>query len=112
MIKITDIQLTLEQVAHSTNVLLIDCKPVKEFVDGKPTDKIVAYNYVVVAPQNKFANFSVKIEGASSLVSSEQIQSNGGNIEVTFSGFIGRFFRSKTGDYLFTSKATGLEILS
>ncbi len=111
-IRINSILITLLQVAKSNEVLLTGLNPFREYIDGKPSETIAGYKYTVVCPANKFESFSVKIFQATPTITNEQIEAAGGSIKVTFKGFEGKFYRdSRSGEYLFTAKATEVEVL-
>lgn len=42
-------------------------RPVHEFVDGKPTDKIIAFRYDIVLPDMLYSKISVRVPGAAQL---------------------------------------------
>lgn len=112
MLRITSIILTLLQVAKSTEVLVTEVKSYKNYIDGKPSDEIAGYKYEVVCPANKYESFSVKIPQAAPTITTEMLEAAGGSIKATFKGFEGKFYRdSRSGEYLFTAKATEVEVL-
>ena len=43
MIRVSDIKLSLEQVANAKELLITDIREVREYVDGKRTDNIIGY---------------------------------------------------------------------
>ena len=45
------------------DLVLVDMVPVFVYEDGKRTDKIIGYRYVVSMPRHAFDKISVKIEG-------------------------------------------------
>lgn len=112
MIEITKFIFSLLQVAGSEQVLLTGCLPIKDFVDGKPTDKIIGYRYTLVAPQNKYESFTVKVEQASPAISPEELEAKGGTVKVKIKGFQGRFYRDRNKEYQFTAKAESVEVIA
>ncbi|WP_085833818.1 hypothetical protein [Clostridium merdae] len=110
MLRINQMIFTLQQIANSDTLLLTDFFPVKEFVDGKSTDKIVAYRYVCVCPMNKYEQIAIRIEQTEAILTPEELSSKG-SIKVKPKGFEGRFYRDRSGEYQFTAKATTLEVL-
>ncbi|WP_160690739.1 hypothetical protein [Clostridium sp. C2-6-12] len=110
MITLNKIIVTLIQVAGSDTVLITDVKPLRTFVDGKITDDISNYSYTVVCPDNKYETFSVKIESKQPIITLEELESEGA-IKAKIKGFEGRFYLNRDKEVLFTSKATGLEII-
>lgn len=110
MLKINQIIFTLQQIAHGDTLLLTDFFPVKEFIDGKPTDKIIAYRYVCVCPMNKYEQIAIRVEQAEPILTSEELSSKG-SLKVKPKGFEGRFYRDRSGEFQFTAKATTLEVV-
>ena len=109
---LNNIKYPLQLVAKSNEVLVTDVKPYRDYIDGKPSDKIAGYKYTVVCPANKYESFAVKIEQETPTITAEQIEAAGGAIKVTFKGFEGKFYKdSRSGEYLFTSKALEVEVL-
>lgn len=112
MIKVTNFTYTLTQVAKSNEVLLTGVMPFRNYIEGKPSDNIAGYKYTVVCPANKYESFTVKIPQEAPTITAEQLEAAGGAIKATFKGFEGKFYRdSRSGEYLFTSKALEVEVL-
>lgn len=109
---INKITINLQQVAGADTVLITDVRPVKEFQDGKQTDKIIGYSYSVVCPANKYEAFSIKIEQQQPAISLDELAAKGGTVKAKVKGFEGRFYQNKSKDVLFTAKATGIEIVA
>lgn len=109
--------ISIEQVAGSDIVLVTDLREVYKYENNKRTDTVDGYRYAVVAPDNKYEQFSIKT--AKAFITPEQLAAaKGGVIKVRVKGFKGRFYRSRdtrdtrdTRDYLFTSTAEALEII-
>ncbi len=113
MIQIPELRFSLSQVAGGENVLATDVRPIKSFVDGKPTDTISGYRYTIVAPQRKYQNFTVKVEQASPAITPEELEAKGGSVKCKIKGFEGRFYKDKnSNDYQFTAKAESVEVIS
>ena len=47
--------------------LLSSVSPIKEYVNGHPTDRITGYRYTVILVDKKYSEFTVKIEGPKQL---------------------------------------------
>lgn len=112
MIEITKIILPLTVVAGSDSVLITDVSQVKNFVDGKPTDKIWGYKYKVVCPSNKYCQFDIKIEQPTPTITPQELEAKGGTVKAKLKGFIGKFYKNRNGEYQFTAKATGIEVIA
>lgn len=110
-IDLADIDITIEQVAKSDVVLVTDVREAFKYENGKRTEASDGFRFTVVAPDNKFQQFSIK--AARPFVTPEQLAAaKGGVIKVRVKGFHGRFYRSReTREYLFTSTAEALEII-
>lgn len=104
MIRINEIEISLEQIAKGNTLILVDIAPYKEYVDGKATDKTMGYRYTCVCPDNKFEKITIKVEESKPLLSSEEIALTG-TIKVSPLGFEGRFYRDKNGEYILSAKA-------
>lgn len=112
-IKPQDITVTIEQVAKSDTVLLIEIREAFKYENGKRTDVSDGFRCVVVAPANKYATFNIKTPRA--VVTPEQLAAaKDGVIKVKVKGFQGRFYRSRENDkeYLFTATAESLEVVT
>lgn len=111
MIKINQFVLNLQQIANGDTLLLTDIAPVKEFVDGKYTDKVIGFRYTCVCPQNKFEQISIRIEGVKPVITPEELSVKG-TIKVKPKNFEGRFFRDRSGEYRLSAKAESLEVIN
>lgn len=110
MLKPEKIKISLEQIANGNQLLLVDIQPIKEFIDGKPTDKITSYRYSCVCPQNKFEKISIKVEEAQPCISTTDLAEKG-TIKVTPLNFEGKFYKDRSGEYQFTAKADKIEVM-
>lgn len=82
--------------------LLVDVIPTYEYIEGKRTDKITAYKYVIVLPERGFEKISVKIEGNQLIDSPED-----GYTEVHIDNLtLSLYWRA--GTYDISAKATGI----
>ena len=112
MIKASNFIFSQLQVAKSNEVLVTDVKPYKDYVDGKPSENIAGVKYTALCPANKFESITVKVAQAVPTITTEMLEAAGGSIKATFKGFEGKFYRdSRSGEYLFTAKATEVEVL-
>lgn len=108
--KIEQVQFNLLQIAKSDYLLLVDILPVREFLDGQSTDKVIGYRYICVCPQNKFEKISIKVEESAPLLPPEEL-ATAGNIKVAPIHFEGKFYKDRSGEYQFTAKAERLEVV-
>lgn len=111
MIDIAKLVFSLLMVAGSDSVLITEITSIKEFIDKKPTDKILGFSYTVVAPQNKFTEFKIKVEQAAPVITPEELEAKGGTVKAKIKGFEGHFYKDRNGIYQFTSKATAIEVI-
>lgn len=111
MITPSSVTLSIEQIAGSDIVLVIDVREAYKYENGKRSDALDGYRHTAVAPDNKFEQFTVKT--AKAFITPEQLAAaKGGVVKVRVKGFKGRFYRSReTHDYLLTSTAEALEII-
>lgn len=110
--KPNSLRLPLSVVANGNDVLNTEVNPYRDYIDGKPSEHIAGYKYTVVCPLNKYESFTVKVMQATPTITNEMIEAAGGSIKVTFKGFEGKFYKdSRSGEYLFTAKATEVEVL-
>jgi len=111
-LKVNNVKLTFEQAAGSSKAIVIEAAPDKEYKDGKATDTVIGTRYRVVCPDAKYIDFPVKVAGPQA-VTQEEIDASDAPIEVSFKGFVGRFYRPDgAADYSFTSRADSIVVLS
>ena len=110
MIRIEDMKFSLEQIAKSEALFLTGVSPIKEFVDGKATNRVLGFRYQCVCPQNKFEHISIKVEEKTPSVSAEMIEENG-TLKITPVNFEAKFYRDKNGTYQLTAKADKIEVI-
>ncbi len=109
-IRIESIKITLEQIANGNILLLTDVSPIKEYVDGKPTDKILGFYYHTVCPQNKFEQVRIKVEESMPLITPEELAEKG-TIKVAPLNFSASFYRDRNGVYQLSAKAERIEVV-
>ena len=83
------------------------------YVDGNAVGATPAGIRVeVVLPNNKFEKIIVKLPGLNHPISPESFLSGESNFKVRFSAdFVGRFYRTPSGEYALSCKANEIEIL-
>lgn len=96
MSNVNNIELNEQQVLGSPTVLLVGQRELREYANGKPTDKIIGMRFDVVSPAKCYEKFSVKIEGAKPLnVTDEAIAeacATEAAIRVRFENFKGKIY--------------------
>ena len=110
MIRVSNIKLSLEQVANAKEILITDIKEVWKYEDGKRKDKIIGYAYEDTAPKNKYEKFSIKVEEKSPVITAEELEAKGGVAKATANDFVGSFYH-RGDDYVFTAKASKVVLL-
>ncbi len=113
-IKIENVCLSLEQIAHSEEtVLCVGIREKKEWSQEqkKYTDNVIARIYEIVLPDNAFEKIDVEVVGASDSIITDEMLEKNGSVSVGFTNFKG-YFKRVYGDnrnpYVF--KATAEEI--
>lgn len=112
MIRINQIIFTLPQIANGDTLLLTDILPVKEFIDGKSSDKIIGFRYTCVCPLNKYEQITIRVEETKPVITNEELSAKGA-VKIKPRGFEGRFYKDgNSGEYRFTGKATAIEVVA
>lgn len=112
MLSIYNITIPIQIAAKSEIVYIVDVKPIKKFVDGKPLDELLGFSYVVSCPANKFETFSIKVEQQQPVITPEELEAKGGVVKAKIKGFQGKFYQNKNKDICFAAKATDVELIS
>lgn len=109
---ITSVVLTAEQISGNENgeCVLLSVSPLEEYVDGKPSGKVVGQKYHIVCPNNKYEKFIVKIKGKPT-ITNDQIQQAGGQVRGVFDNLTGKFYRTNSGEYAISCNADGMEVI-
>ena len=109
---ITSVDLTAEQISGNENgeCVLLSVSPLEEYVDGKPSGKVVGQKYHIVCPNNKYEKFIVKIKGKPT-ITNDQIQQAGGQVRVIFDNLTGKFYRTNSGEYALSCNADSAEVI-
>ena len=102
MLTIRDVGLDLASLGQ---MLLVDITPCREFVDGKPTDKVTGYRYFVTLPAKNYKRLGVKIDGEQIMEMPNTVQ------EVEFTGLdISAYVSGKF--IQLSAKATGIALVN
>lgn len=87
-------------------ILLVQVSPVKEYLNGRPTDKITGYDYIVASPEKKLKKLPIRIDGK------QLIAEPRGFVEVQLSGLeIFLYWSQKQNGYCVGAKATGISVV-
>lgn len=99
MLNIRDLR--IDSASLGAKKLLVDVAPAYEYKDGKRTDTVTGYRYIVALPAHSLEKIGVRIDGKQLMEKPE------GFIEVEFSGLEVNAYESQ-GRIQFTAKATGI----
>lgn len=111
MISLYQTPITENQVTKGGPMICINVREVKEFVDGKPTGKVIGYNYTVVCPSNKYEQFSIRVLQPQPVITTEELEVKGGSVKVKVKNFEGRFYQNSQNKIQFSAKATAIEVI-
>lgn len=102
MLNIRDLR--IDPASLGVKKLLVDVIPAYEYKDGKRTDTITGYRYVVCLMQHRLEKLSVRIDGPQRLEQPE------GFVDVEFDGLeVGAY--EAQGKVQFTAKAADIHIV-
>lgn len=113
MIKPTDMVFNFDFISHAEVGIAVNASPYYNYVNGKPEGNIPAGLKVeTVLPNNKFEKITVKLEGLKHPITPESFATEGTTYKVKFSpDFQAKFYRTSTGDYALSCKASTLEVI-
>lgn len=83
---------------------------VKEFVDGKPTNKVMGLKLYVLSPDEDDSPLAIKVMGESK-ITNDLIRQKGGVVKVRFSHLVGKFYRDNRGEWTLTCSAEAVEVM-
>jgi len=101
--KITD--LIIAPNSLGSKLWLVDVAPAYEYKDGRRTDSITGYRYVIALPEKGLDKINVRIDGK------QLMDTPDGYAEVRFEGLEVFIYWSR-GDYAVGAKATGISIVN
>lgn len=104
MINLRDIEIAPRSLGQ--RMLLVDIAPAYEYKDGRRTDKLVGYRYIVALPEHGLEKISVRIEDTS-----PPMEKPDGYAEVEFTGLKVGLYESQ-GHVQITAKATGIHLVN
>ena len=103
MLNIRDLR--IDPASLGSRKLLVDITPAYEYKDGRRSDTITGYRYIVALPEHGLEKLGVKIEGRQLLEKPE------GFAEVEFSG-LEVFAYEAQGRTQISAKATGISLVN
>lgn len=113
MIKPTDMIFDFNFIAHAEIGIAVNSTPYYNYENGKPDGNTPAGIKVeTVLPNNKYEKVVVKLEGLKHPLTPESFSTEGTTYKVKFSpDFQAKFYRTSTGDYALSCKASTLEVI-
>ena len=111
MLSPTNFKFTFSQIANADFGLAVNASTYTNYVDGKSDGTIAGIRLEVVLPSNRYKKISVKLPGQNPPLSPESFKENGSTYKVTFSpDFEGKFYKTSSGEYALSCKATTLTL--
>lgn len=109
---ITKITLTTSQISGNDagECVLLSVSPLEDYIEGKPSGKVVGQKYHIVCPDRQYEKFIVKIKGKP-IITNDQLQQKGGQVKVAFDNLTGKFYRTNSGEYAVSCNADGMEVM-
>lgn len=110
--KVTEVKLTVSQICGNDEgeCVLLSVSPLEEYVDGKPSGKVVGQKYHIVCPDKQYEKFIVKIKGKP-IITNDQLQQKGGQVKVVFDNLTGKFYKTNSGEHAVSCNADGMEVM-
>lgn len=110
MINITKLNIPLNIIFSNDIFILLNVYTVKEFLDNKPTDKIIGYKYECV-DTDTFEKFSVKILGQKPIISQDIIDGTENHIKVSFNDAIVKPYMIPSGGVALSFQASSIKVI-
>lgn len=101
--KLTD--LIIDPKSLGSRLWLVDVSPAYEYRDGKRTNSVCGYRYVVALPEKGLDKINVRIDGQ------QQMEAPNGYVEVRFDN-LEVFIYWSQGQYVVGAKATGIHVVN
>lgn len=99
MLRVRDLR--IDPASLGAKKLLVDIAPAYQYDNGKRTDNVTGYRYIIALPAHSLEKIGVRIEGKQLMEKPE------GFLEVEFSG-LEVFAYESQGHVQFAAKATGI----
>ncbi|MFV0343132.1 MAG: hypothetical protein ACK5JH_09640 [Anaerocolumna sp.] len=111
--KPSDLVIGFNLLANSETGIAVGAAPYYNYVNGKPEgDTHAGVKIETVLPNNKYEKIIVKLEGLKHPLTPESFALEGTTYKVKFSpDFQAKFYRTATGDYALSCKASTLEVI-
>lgn len=113
MFSIIDFIFTFLFIAKADFGIAVNATYYKNYINGKPDgDDFAGIKIHVVLPNNKYEKIIVKLEGTNHPLTPESFEVEGTTFKVKFSpDFQAKFYKTSTGDYALSCKASTVEIV-
>ena len=99
MLNIRDLR--IDPASLGRKMLLVDVMPAYEYKDGKRTETVTGYRYVVCLAEHRLEKLSVRIDGP------QQMEQPEGYVDVEFTDLVVTGYESQ-GKLQFSAKASGI----
>ncbi|QAA30957.1 hypothetical protein [Clostridium manihotivorum] len=110
MIKLTDLRIPLEIIFKNDTFILLNVKALKQYSEGKITDRLIGYSYEVV-DLGSFEKFQVKVLGEKEVITQQYIDNSENRLKVTFGNAIAKPYRSSNGNFDLSISADSINVL-
>lgn len=88
MDQITNLHLTQDSLSNGGDLLLVEWRPVKRYVDGKPLENEYEFKCVVVAPKSGYSRFEITVSDKPAF----EVPADG-SVPVTFTDLTVKIYR-------------------
>lgn len=101
------IHLSFSSLALDEFALLIDVKLRYQYdKNNKRTEEVIGSDYTLVLPKNGFEKLVIRTDEQKPAITEEEIEANGGSIEVQPVNFSARLYKTSTGEIGISATAT------
>lgn len=107
---ITKLSIPLDIITGDAKLILLEVAPYYSYVDGKRTNTLLGYRYLVVEDKT-FDKMFVKIPSPVPAVTMEMLETAKKRILVTFDNAMAKPYRNQNGDYDLSITASGINII-
>jgi len=112
MLTPNNFKFSFAQIANADFGLAVNASPYANYVEGKSDGTIAGIRLEVVLPNNRYEKISVKLPGQNHPLTPENFKEDGVTYKVSFSpDFEGKFYKTSSGEYALTCKATNVSVI-
>lgn len=109
--KLQELRTSLYSYVTDGHLILTGVQPVVEYQDGKRTDNHVGTSYEVVAENDGYRKFRVKVNSLTPLITQEQLKASKQKHYVQFENAIAVPYRTQSGEYELSITATAVNFV-